>query len=575
MKKTILSIIAIIITCFFIGSGYYFDVYASPQDKKVITDISVEDDFKNDTIFVVLSNTESLKFKEYTPKDFTDIECESVIDITADLVDKLKKQDKNIKEKGKLLIDEDNFNRILEIKLKKPSKKYVVEAIKKLEKRREVLSAEPNYVVNIQNAVSEENTRSSGTYSGWAYDSIRLESAWQIETGSSSVQIGIIDTGIEASHNDLSGQINTTLSTSFHSSGNGLNPTNSHGTQMAGIIASKGIYNSNAKGVCQEADLVSLQFNVGSSLNTHTSIQGVVDAVNYATLHDIEILNVSLGILESDLNNANLYNTLKTSIENYPGLVVCAAGNSDYNNASGNLELGTHVLYYPAMYDSDNILVVGGCQYNLDYIEVLYDFSVYSNIYVDILAPADRIATTTTNNQYASYSAGTSCATAFVSGVAGLLLSYDWTLSTSDVKDAILDNAKASSQLTYACVTGGTLDARAALESVHDCTYTNNYVYNNNAKHCSYCYCGGFILEPHVVLASDIVDNVATCILCLRTIQIGNDFIIVQPDRSNIIKRTLNGSYILSDGTIVLVEEDLELFYQNNLIFYDINQEVQ
>ena len=37
----------------------------------------------------------------------------------------------------------------------------------------------------------------------------------------------------------------------------------------------------------------------------------------------------------------------------------------------------------------------------------------------------------------------------------------------------------------------------------------------------------------------------------------------------NMMKVTLNGSYILPNGIIVLVDEDIEAYFNGTLVFYD------
>ena len=50
---------------------------------------------------------------------------------------------------------------------------------------------------------------------------------------------------------------------------------------------------------------------------------------------------------------------------------------------------------------------------------------------------------------------------------------------------------------------------------------------------------------------------------------LGDDFVQVGP--FSITKVTLNGSYILPSGIIVLVEEDVEAYLNGTLVFYDKN----
>lgn len=86
-------------------------------------------------------------------------------------------------------------------------------------------------------------------------------------------------------------------------------------------------------------------------------------------------------------------------------------------------------------------------------------------------------------------------------------------------------------------------------------------------QHIECCDCGaiGTLKGNHVVRSSDS----SKCMLCGALIDLvggfGESFI------QNVQKVTLNGSYILPNGIIVLVDEDIEAYFNGTLVFYDKN----
>ena len=57
------------------------------KEEKIYCQAMVEDSFAGDSILITLTEKESRKFKRYTEKDFSEIECESVEDLTEYTVD--------------------------------------------------------------------------------------------------------------------------------------------------------------------------------------------------------------------------------------------------------------------------------------------------------------------------------------------------------------------------------------------------------------------------------------------------------------------------------------------------------
>ena len=90
---------------------------------------------------------------------------------------------------------------------------------------------------------------------------------------------------------------------------------------------------------------------------------------------------------------------------------------------------------------------------------------------------------------------------------------------------------------------------------------------NRYAHKCS-CVCGsGAKIEKHIVAASDVVDNgdFASCIGCGYLIDLRDDY---YNSIVSIAQVSLNGSYILNNGIIVLVDEDIQTYLEGELKFY-------
>ena len=102
--------------------------------------------------------------------------------------------------------------------------------------------------------------------------------------------------------------------------------------------------------------------------------------------------------------------------------------------------------------------------------------------------------------------------------------------------------------------------------------YSHQWAKYDNTYHIEQCGCGvtGTRKALHTVRASEIQVGKAPCIGCggmIRVNQFDGFTQIIQSAQ----KVTLNGSYILPDGVIVLVDEDLDAYYNGTLIFYDKN----
>lgn len=104
----------------------------------------------------------------------------------------------------------------------------------------------------------------------------------------------------------------------------------------------------------------------------------------------------------------------------------------------------------------------------------------------------------------------------------------------------------------------------------HTHSYTE-YAKYSSTHHIEACECGatGTQKSPHVIKSSDTGLSIAFCMLCGQKVNLDNTIVMVPGLNSAITQVTLNGSYILPNGIIVLVDEDIEAYFGGTLVFYD------
>ena len=99
-------------------------------------------------------------------------------------------------------------------------------------------------------------------------------------------------------------------------------------------------------------------------------------------------------------------------------------------------------------------------------------------------------------------------------------------------------------------------------ESLH--SFTDHYIWQSEGLHRAYCECGEFIRSSHTVRAGSFTgDGYGICLLCRGRVFMGtlNSITVNLP-------HTDNGSFILPSGITVLVDADMEAYYEGTLEFY-------
>lgn len=119
---------------------------------------------------------------------------------------------------------------------------------------------------------------------------------------------------------------------------------------------------------------------------------------------------------------------------------------------------------------------------------------------------------------------------------------------------------------TSSPTTGGYYSEVISISKAHTHSY-GSYVYYNNNSHIKYCSCDAFITEGHYIRQSDVVDNrYVRCLGCRAQLDLFEDY--ANSIMSTITQVSINGSYILSSGIVVLVDEDIQAYSDGTLAFY-------
>ncbi len=269
----------------------------------------------------------------------------------------------------------------------------------------------------------------------WYLPKIGVPQAWNYTKGSSTVVVAIIDTGILASHLDLSdGRVgagydfvnNKPIPANTDSDDNG------HGTAVAGVI---GAIPNNGKGITGIDWNINLMPIKALDSSGTGQLSAISNGIKWATDHGANIINLSLGANgfpeDPDLASAISYAFNKGAV------IVAAAGN---DTAAQGINLDQNPGY-PVCADNGQNMVIGVAASDIN--DRKADFSNFGINCVDITAPGKRIITTgylpsSPSNNILIYGSGTSLATPVVSGVAALIKSEHPDYTNIQIRDTLL-----------------------------------------------------------------------------------------------------------------------------------------
>lgn len=306
--------------------------------------------------------------------------------------------------------------------------------------------------------------------------------AWNITRGSSSVNVAIVDEGVQKTHPELASNISD-LSYDGKTSFPFSKLYGDHGTHVAGIVGA--IQNgSQISGVAPKTKIMVIS---ESSDPSETMSLEYASGIGWAFRNGADIINNSWGdqggniyiYLQSTLLEQTIDSAMEYGRNGLGCIVVFSAGNN------GKYD---EIIDYPASY-SPEILVVGNCNSNGN----RYSTSGYG-VQLDVIAPGDNILSTIPTNS-TGYKTGTSMAAPHVAGIAALILSLNKNLTRQQVVDIIERTAQKVNSSIYSYSANGDrpngtwnnqmgyglVDAYAAVRETV-CNYPiENFTYSTNA----------------------------------------------------------------------------------------------
>lgn len=285
--------------------------------------------------------------------------------------------------------------------------------------------------------------------SKWYHTLVGSESAWDISLGSNNIKVAIVDNAVFCGHSDITAYTQRDVADNDNDATPPVAYTSdfgwSHGTHCAGLATAD---INNGIGIASlggNVEVIGVKTTPNSASNSG-SVWYSYAGVQWACQNGANVVSMSYG-------GPSYSASMQALIDSYPSIVFFAAAGND---ASTNLQ-------YPGAYN--NVICVG----SVNSTDLRSSFSNYngSTPYVDIASPGGysygglySTVYSSGGNSYAQMG-GTSMATPFAAGLAGLMLSLNPTLSPATIENCLLTTGVNISQNI-----GPRIDALAALQCV-------------------------------------------------------------------------------------------------------------
>jgi subtilisin len=276
----------------------------------------------------------------------------------------------------------------------------------------------------------------------WGIVRLGIAELWDRGYKGEGITVGHLDTGIDGEHEALRDALRVFVSVDDQGQVTPHTATldsDGHGTHTAGTIAGRKISGKPAVGVAPKAQLASAmiigRFDGNVPGETYP-IARLVGGLQWAMSQGVHAINLSIA-LEGDPDDLKEFTKVISDVHSAGILLACAAGNSGENTsvAPGNYQ---------------DAVAVGACRHNFGVwpssASALVRPGQNDPQVPDFVAPGQEIRSTWPENSWKVLE-GTSMATAYISGLAALLMqaALEAGRTAKDVQQAIFDSCQRGS----------------------------------------------------------------------------------------------------------------------------------
>ncbi|MFJ4775830.1 S8 family peptidase [Streptomyces sp. NPDC088762] len=287
---------------------------------------------------------------------------------------------------------------------------------------------------------------------------IKADQAWAVTTGSPTVKVGILDTGVDDQHQDLAPNFNAADSVSCaygkpDTRTGAWRDVDTHGTHVAGTVAAA----KNGKGVIGVAPGVKISsVRIAEPNSTLFFAENTVCGFVWAGDHGFKVTNNSYYTdpwqfnCPDNADQAAIIEGVKRAQEYAEGkgsLQVAAAGNENYDLAHKTTDTAspndstpvTRTITNACMDIPTELPGVVTVAANGTGVTKA-SFSNFGQGVIDVAAPGSNVYSTAPGGGYSTKS-GTSMATPHVAGVAALIASANPGITPAQIRDKLATQA--------------------------------------------------------------------------------------------------------------------------------------